>query len=48
MQGAWRECMTVTQEKRKFWYDQDAVEGKFKTRDQVLVIACAIPNKLSV
>lgn len=42
------ESMEDAREKRKLWYDRDAVDRKFKPGDQVLVVATYKPNKFAV
>ncbi|XP_055951586.1 uncharacterized protein LOC129987653 [Argiope bruennichi] len=40
--------MLETRDKRKLWYDKNAVHRQYKSGDQVLVLAASMPNKLSV
>ena len=42
------EKMAEKQEKRKKWYDRNAVKREFRPGDQVLVLATSRPHKLSV
>lgn len=42
------ERMTELREKRKLWYDRNAVKREFKVKDRVLVLATTKPHKLSV
>lgn len=38
----------MTRDKRKMWYDHNAVDRQFKTGDKVLVLVLSKPNKLSL
>ncbi|KAF8773029.1 hypothetical protein HNY73_015724 [Argiope bruennichi] len=42
------ERMTEIQEKRKHWYDKNAVRRKFRVGDQVLIIVTSLPHKMAV
>ncbi|GBM54467.1 hypothetical protein AVEN_217154-1 [Araneus ventricosus] len=40
--------MTEVRDKRKVWYDKNAVKRKFRVGDLVLVLATSKPNKMAV
>ncbi|GBL88165.1 hypothetical protein AVEN_29540-1 [Araneus ventricosus] len=40
--------MTETRDKRKTWYDKNAVKREFRVRELVLVLATSKPNKMAV